>query len=323
LFPHITADPGAYALVAMGALVAGTTHAPITAIIIIFELTNNYTIILPLMVACILATLVAGQIVKPSIYHAKLLRRGIDLNTEHDINILRNVSVGTVHMKPSLSVREDASLEEILEMAIERGDRHYVVVSRRGHYIGLIHLDELRYSFFNEQELAHLIVAADLVHRDLPTLLPSDNLDLALKLLGNSGLDTLPVLDPTDPTRVEGIITRDAVIDTYNQELLNRDMAGETARLVVAVERSRSVDLGDETLLVEIEAPPQFVGKTLKELQLRQRFDMQVMLVKRPEEDKGLTRIKREMPGPDFEIRKNDLMLLLGSAANMKKITSL
>ncbi len=323
ILPGQVGSGGSYALVTMGAMVSATTRAPITAIIIIFELTNNYTIILPLMVACILATLVAGQIVKPSIYHARLLRRGIDLNTEHDINILRNVSVGTVHMKPSLSVQEDASLEEILEMAIEHGDRHYVVVNRLGHYIGLIHLDELRYSFFNEQELAHLIVAADLVHRDLPTLLPSDNLDLALKLLGNSGLDTLPVLDPTDPTRVEGIITRDAVIDTYNQELLNRDMAGETARLVVAVERSRSVDLGDETLLVEIEAPPQFVGRTLKELELRQRFDMQVMLVKRREDDKGLTRMKREMPGPDFEIRKNDLILLLGSAANMKKITSL
>jgi trk system potassium uptake protein TrkA len=72
-----------------------------------------------------------------------------------------------------------------------------------------------------------------------------------------------------------------------------------------------------------MEAPPQFVGKTLKELELRRRFDMQVILVKRREEDKGLTKIKREMPGPDFEIRKNDLMLPLGSAANMKKITSL
>ena len=110
LFPGQVGSGGSYALVTMGAMVAATTRAPITAIIIIFELTNNYTIILPLMIACILATLVAGQIVKPSIYHAKLLRRGIDLSTEHDVNILRNVPVGTVHMKPSLSVCEDASL---------------------------------------------------------------------------------------------------------------------------------------------------------------------------------------------------------------------
>ena len=101
------------------------------------------------------------------------------------------------------------------------------------------------YASTREEELAPLVVAADLVHQDLPTLVPTDNLDLALKLLGESGLSSLPVLDPDNHERVLGLITHEAVIDAYNSELLDRDLAGEAAGLMVVAERGRSVDLGD------------------------------------------------------------------------------
>jgi CIC family chloride channel protein len=320
VLPGHVGGVGSYALVAMGAMVAATTRAPITAIIIIFEMTNNYTIILPLMIACILATLLAGRIVRPSIYHAKLLRRGVDLGKEQDVNILRKISVGAVHMQPSISVKEDAPLEDILELAVQHGDLHYVVTDRQGKYIGLIHLNELRYTFFNEDELADLVVAADLVHRDVPTLVPSDSLDLAIKLHGETGLDSLPVLDPEDRMKVMGIITRDAVIDTYNRELLNRDMAGETAGLMVTAERTRTVDLGNQTLLMEIETPSRFVGRRLKDLHLRRKYDVQVMLVRREVTHKDHCKTIREIPGPDFEIHYGDVLLLLGTSKGLQKM---
>ena len=79
LFPNHTAEPGAYALVGMGAVVAATTRAPITAILIIFEMTSEYSIILPLMTACIIATLFNKWMSKESIYTMKLIRRGVDI----------------------------------------------------------------------------------------------------------------------------------------------------------------------------------------------------------------------------------------------------
>jgi CIC family chloride channel protein len=185
----------------------------------------------------------------------------------------------------------------------------------------LIHLNELRYTFFNEDELANLVVAADLVHRDVPTLLPGDTLDLAIKLLGETGLDTLPVMDPEEPGRVKGIITRDAVIDTYNRELLDRDLAGETAGLMVTVERARTVDLGNQTLLMEIEAPSRMVGQRLRDLRLRHRFDVQVMLVRREVAHGGSCSTTREIPGPDFVLRAGDVLLLLGNAEGLRKMS--
>ncbi|MGB6001883.1 MAG: chloride channel protein, partial [Thermoanaerobaculia bacterium] len=85
-FPDITAASGAYALVGMGAVVAGTTHAPITAILIIFELTSDYKLIVPLMASCIIASLVSTRFSKESIYTMKLARRGADLFRGRDIN---------------------------------------------------------------------------------------------------------------------------------------------------------------------------------------------------------------------------------------------
>ncbi len=94
LFPTLTASPAAYALVGMGAMVAGTTHAPITAIIIIFEMSGNYKIILPMMITCILSTIVASSLKKGSIYTIKLLRRNVDISGGMEQNILRSMEVG-------------------------------------------------------------------------------------------------------------------------------------------------------------------------------------------------------------------------------------
>jgi CIC family chloride channel protein len=323
LMPGDVGSGGSYALVAMGAMVAATTRAPITAIIIIFEMTNNYTIILPLMIACIVATLLAGRIIEPSIYHAKLLRRGIDLSLRDHANVLRNVTVGAVRLAHTTFVREQTPLPDILEMVMERQEQHYVVVDDEQHYVGLIHLSELRYTFYNEEALSGLVVAADLVHHDLPVLYPDESLDVALKLLSTSGTDTLVVLDPSNHVDVLGVITRDAVIETYNRELLDRDMPGETAGLVMTAERTRVVDLGERTVLAEVEAPPVFVGKRLRELDLRKRYDAQVMLVRRLANDGRSTHPVREVPGPEFEIQPGDKMLVLTNPSGLEKLTAL
>jgi len=311
---------GSYALVSMGAMVAATTRAPISAILIIFEMTNNYTIILPLMIACIIATLVAGLIIRPSIYHTKLLRRGIDLEDQQSINLLRNIKIEDVSLNQAILIREDTSLKDIIDMAVDHDATHYVVTDSQDRFIGFIPFDDLRHTFFNEEHLADLVLAADLLHRDIPVLYPKDSFDLTLKLMHEAGLDILPVLRGTDSRKVAGVISRDAVIDVYNRELMNRDMAGEVGGLMVAAERARTVDLGERILLQEIETPSAFIGKSLRELDLRGRYKVQVVLVRRSIRDKGSVSAKREIPGPDFVLTQGDMILLLGSADHLARI---
>ena len=127
LFPQWTASPGSYALVGMGAMVSATTHAPITAILIIFELTNDYRIIPPLMLACVIGVLLSGLLHRESIYTAKLARRGVRLSEGRDVSLLRGLRVrnhgpGTHHgivQSPVLGIgaeRVELSEDEVIDL---------------------------------------------------------------------------------------------------------------------------------------------------------------------------------------------------------------
>ncbi|MBN2496228.1 MAG: chloride channel protein [Deltaproteobacteria bacterium] len=325
VLPGEVGSPGSYALVAMGAMVAATTRAPIAAIIIIFELTNNYTVILPLMIACILAALVGGRIVPYSIYHSKLRQRGIDLEGRQDINVLRRLTVDDIQGAAYQTIREETTLTEILELAVDQGSRHCVVADGEGKYLGMIHLSELRYTYFNEAYLAPLVVAADLLHTDLPALHPADSLELAMKVFGESERDALPVLDPLDRGRLLKVLDHDAVIEAYNQAVLDAEMLESAAGLVVTAERARSVELGGGSSLMELEAPPRFVGRALRELDLRRSYDVQVVLVRRRArpEDAACKEYERKVPGPDFRLQAGDVMLLVGQNEALERVAAL
>ena len=119
LWPLSTAGPGAYALVGMGAVVAAGTHAPITAILIIFELTSDYSIILPLMISCIIATLLATRLQHASIYTLKLLRRGIDIHKGKDVNVLQPVLVREQMRSGPVTVSPDENLISLISKFID------------------------------------------------------------------------------------------------------------------------------------------------------------------------------------------------------------
>jgi CIC family chloride channel protein len=314
-------SPGSYALVTMGALVAATTRAPITAIIIIFELTNNYTIILPLMTACILAAIVAGYLVRPSIYEVQLLSRGIDLQQRSHTNLLRRIAVADARLDQPPRVREDTPLSELIKIGPERQALHYLVEDRDGQYLGLIHLSELRQRLFAIERPSDAVCAGELANRAVPLIAPNETLDLALRLLARADLDALPVSDPDDPERVMGLLSEDGVLNAYQDELRKCDVASETGALVVTTERAGVVKLGQRTMLCEMEAPSHFVGKRLRDLQLTNRFAVQVVLIRHLRGDANEP--LREMPGPDYQICEGDTLLLIGERAGLQQIGAL
>jgi CIC family chloride channel protein len=133
LLPAVTGSPGAYALVGMGAVAAGATHAPLTAILIIFELTCDYSLIVPLMMCCIIATLVTTRLKRESIYTMKLIRHGVDLAHGQDVNVLKALRVSDVMSEPAVAEPADAPLGEVLGALA--GGAHpvvYVVDGARG-----------------------------------------------------------------------------------------------------------------------------------------------------------------------------------------------
>ncbi|MGD2045465.1 MAG: chloride channel protein [Gemmatimonadota bacterium] len=308
-FPNVTEVSGAYALVGMGAVVAGTTHAPITAILIIFELTSDYTLILPLMASCIIATVVTTTVRKESIYTLKLLRRGVDIFKGRELNVLKSLEVDDVMTRDLPRVREDEPLASLIERMATTSASSLYVTADGDRYLGRIEFPDLRRTLVNADVLTDLIVAGDVVHKDDLLVRPHERLDVVMRMLATRGPDELAVVSRDG--KLLGGITRRHLLDAYNQELLKRDMASSIGAAVSSA-ASHEVHFGGDSTMLEADAPGPMCGKALRELDLRARFGVQCLLVLRPAQPGSEDRIEM-VPGPDTVIQRGDRLLLMGS----------
>lgn len=223
LFPEITATPGAYALVAMGGVVAGTTYAPITAILIIFELTNKYSIILPLMITCITASVLNTTLRRGSIYTTKLLRRGIDIEAGREMTVLQGIKVGDVMDRDVLSIPEGMPLVQIIETFKNENAPYLHVVNKKGWLTGIISFRDIR-SLLHEEGLLNLIIAKDIASSQLVTVIPDETLQAAMEKMTNKGVSQLPVTQSTAARKLIGTLTDRAATAAYNQALVRMEI---------------------------------------------------------------------------------------------------
>jgi CIC family chloride channel protein len=221
-FPLITADSGAYALVAMGAVVAGTTHAPITAIIIIFELTSTYEIILPLMITCMLSTLITTSIKRGSIYTIKLARRGVEITQGWEQTVLRALKVKDIANDYVVTVPEDMHLGDIFEILKTEDVSYLHMVDNDGSLKGIISFSDIR-SALREEGLEYLVIARDVATMDIITISPSDSIQDALHRMGRYGISHLPVVEEDDNGKVVGTLIKKDVMVVYNKAVLGKE----------------------------------------------------------------------------------------------------
>lgn len=318
-FPELTGASGAYALVGMGALVAATTRAPITAILIIFELTSDYKLIVPLMESCIIATILASGLNRESIYTMKLVRRGIELFRGHERSVLRSMQVGEVLDPDVVTVPDEEPLGRLLERVADTPRGFYYVVGEEGALHGIISLADLRRSLTSVEALSDLIVAGDLVHDEVPALTPEQDLDCVMKLFGGQQWEELPVIESVDTHRLIGGLSRRQLMDAYNQELMRRDMATGLGGGVAATETG-DVVLGGGYRMLEVDLPGGFEGKSLREIDLRAEFSVHVLLLRRLD-DEGRT--VDTVPAPDSELREGDRLVIMGMEKDLASLRRL
>ena len=195
LFPNITASYGAYALVGMGAVVAATTHAPITAIVIIFEMTNDYKIILPLMITCIISTITAMRLKKESMYTMKLIRKKVNIFIGKEINVLKSLFVRDVMTKDAEIIPEDTRLNSLLEQLVKSNHTSLFMVNKNNEFSGIITMHDLRSVFLEMDYLQNILIAKDIAVSDGLTVNPGDDLDHIMILFGQKHVDELPVVE--------------------------------------------------------------------------------------------------------------------------------
>ncbi|HEX3807288.1 MAG TPA: chloride channel protein, partial [Gaiellaceae bacterium] len=213
LAPFPTASAGAYGLVGMGAVFAAAARAPITAVIIIFELTGDYRIILPLMFAVALATGISSRLSRDTIYTLKLRRRGIEVIGGRRTNLMRTIRVSEAMQPLPKGLDEDTPLLEIMHRFEQESTDGLPVVDENGVYRGIVVASELEQAIRGDALDA---TAADLAREVAPAHV-GDTLEQALPevLLARSGL---PVVD-ADDQQVVGWLTQSDVLRAYHRRI--------------------------------------------------------------------------------------------------------
>ena len=307
IWPDSTAGPGAYALVGMAAVVGAATHAPITAIVIIFELTADYKIMLPLMISTIIATLLATRLLHGSIYTIKLLRRGVDIHKGHDVSVLRHLFVRDEMRNEIVAVPPGAGLMEVVARFVEHPGMSIFVVDENRRLLGVIAADQSRSIMADASSFEPLIIAQDLMQETgFPVVSPGDTLADVMKRLARYRGE-VPVVSNG---RVIGVIWPEDVLERYNAELFKRDMAAGMVSTVSRGPRAEPLPAVKDTSMVEIPVPPRFVGRSLGSLDVRNRYQCTVLLIKQRD---GVGKEElNAVPSADYVFGPQDVILVMG-----------
>jgi CIC family chloride channel protein len=210
--------PDAYALIGMGAVLAAVVHAPLAAVLILTDVTGNYNVILPGMLATIIATGVAQYISRDSIYTLSLRLRGVRVGTGNDLTLLRRLTLEQIPLEPATQVRIGDPLQRALDLTIDSGATDMIVVDERGGYVGMLTNEDIRHALF-DREAVPLLLVSEIMRANVPMLRTTDSLATVMDQFSAHEISRLPVSLPGNSGHVIGLASRAALMRRYQQEL--------------------------------------------------------------------------------------------------------
>ncbi len=313
-FPDISGSPGAYALVAMGGLVAGTTRAPITAIIIVFELTNDYHIILPLMITCIISTIISSRLSRESIYTLKLLLRNVVIREGAETNIMESLFVKDIYSKDYNYVNVTDNFNQIVNKIIRGKGPEFPVLNNRHNISGVISIYDIKEYLFDKEFLQNIVIAGDIADFNFNYVTPDDNCAVAIEKMRKKDVEGIPVVDSQDNSKIIGMLWNKDIQDEYQKEVERRDITSSLASSITMKEDEKNVHFLEGYSIAEIKPPVSFTGKSIRELNIRARYGVDVLSIKTQEN--GDERIKA-IPNSGYVIQAEDYLVIAGEIKNI------
>ncbi len=215
LFPAYTATPGAYALVGMGAVFAGIVRTPMTSVLMIFEMTQDYAVIVPLMIANLVSLFISSRLQRQPIYEALAVQDGIHLPTAEARQQHGQRRVARVLRAATESLLADITVQEALQRVRASKFRTWLITNQRG-VVGLISLSTLERAAGEDGTKKLNSMVDPLI---FPHVHADQGLDLALDRMGSNHVEILPVVSRADVHKLEGIVTLRDVLDSYGVNL--------------------------------------------------------------------------------------------------------
>lgn len=226
ILPTMTADPGTYATVGIGAFLAASTHAPMTAIFLLFEMTGNYLIIVPVMLTAIIGTMVSRFFYKDSIDTVDFSREGIDIHEGRETAVMKSLRVGVAMTEDVDYISERANLNQLFEIfRMAKRSFYFPVVDDSGRLTGIVSLQDIKNLIHSDYRDRVGQQVGSICNRNVIFLAHDDTLYTAMKLFDVKGIEEIPVVDDRNSKWVVGMLKRRNVIASYNREVLNRGIS--------------------------------------------------------------------------------------------------
>ncbi|MCB2181117.1 MAG: chloride channel protein [Desulfobulbaceae bacterium] len=229
------ASSGAYAAVGIGSFLGAVTHAPLTAIFLLFEMTGNYLIIIPIMVTSIIGTVVSKKLYRDSIDTVDFTRDGIDIHEGRETAVLKSIKVGKSMTEDVGFISESANVNHLLKIFSMAEDSFYFPVladagTNAGQMVGIISLQDVK-NILHDEELRVSASVGNICARDVITLTPDDDLYKAMTLFTVKGIEEIPVVEKENARWVVGMLKRRDALASYNREVLKRGISMKTAAI--------------------------------------------------------------------------------------------
>ncbi|MGQ9768682.1 MAG: chloride channel protein, partial [Anaerolineae bacterium] len=220
LFPRLLIAPPAYAMVGMAAVLAASVHAPLTAILLLFEMTRDYRIILPLMFAVIIAMLLAQALRRDSVYTLSLARKGLRLERGRDVEVLEGITVDEVMERAGRVLHEEDTLEAAAEIFTQTRHHGLPVVDAAGRLVGVLTVQDLEAA--HARQMDQVVTVGQVCTRDLLVAYPDESIGAALRRMSRRDVGRLPVVARDDPRRLLGVLRRVDLVRAYDIALSRR-----------------------------------------------------------------------------------------------------
>ncbi|HUJ76714.1 MAG TPA: CBS domain-containing protein, partial [bacterium] len=311
---------GAYAMAGMAAVAGAAAQAPLTGIVIVFEITNDYAVILPVMICTMVAVIAAHELHQDSIYTHKLRRRGVDLAGALNVNLLKRVRVGDVLRREVTLIPQDLPFNFVVDLLLRSELSHLPVVDDHSAVVGLASRDLAKAFLGQRGLLSSLVLAADVMQRDPPLVTAQDTLDQAALLLRSHDLGEIYVVDDLQVRRIVGVVDKGTLMDAYRRELEKHETGDAFAYALNRPRGLEPVRLLDGYAILEAEAPHQFSGRSLRQLDLRNKYGVNVLAIKRREIRGTQSAWSVWVPESSQVLQDGDVLVLVGMTQRLESL---
>ncbi len=309
IVPKLTGPRGSYALVGLSTFLCGVTHAPLTALFLLLDMTQNYQVALPAMIAVVTALVVSRSLEHESIDTYRLAREGKTLEIGRERLVLTQIPVESVMTHDPAVVQSKAPLAEVLRAAGDTAQATLPVVDDAGGLAGLIVTRDLVAMLSSQADVVGLVNAYDICRRNCPVVSGDSNLDEAAQLMESEDLEELPVVDSTAGQRgrhLAGLIARKEIGQVLNRMAVSLSTLANTGTSIFWATGYR---------LMRIIVPPTAQGKTMVELAPRTRFGVSVLAVQKAgASEDGFVPIT-----PERKLNPGDTIMAAGRPSDLRR----